>query len=804
MKNLEYELIFTTKNIGKLNGFYNEIITDDFENRRDKIRKIYLRKSIIIYKEILLENREMWVDFASNFKDLILFLDEYKFQINEFIYKNIKEFRERFKFVFTENIDKSYVVEIDFKSISNQDFKGILNNVYKLENRNKEKIVTSDPFMMEKFNYGYYKSKAQKIAIDYNLRLKEGSSLLVVLPTGTGKSLIYKAPILLEKGLNVLIVPTVSLALDQSQNINNELSIKTAVYHGKLKSKEKSIIKNNLIKGTIDLLIISPEALITNEFTSILLSLAEKNMINRVIFDEIHIMVSWGNFFRVEYQMVVLLWEKILRKSNFTLKTLLLTATIDDFEVELIKKLFAFKDELLQVRGDKFRDEFIYLVNKELNDNYRDMDLIEKIELLPKPTIVYLDALDHIDDIYNKLLKNGYTRICKFTSKTKHRDNIIREWKMDNIDIVIASSAFGMGVDKQNIRSIIHGFVPENLTRLYQEVGRGGRDGYTCVSYLTYNKIKDVTRAKNFTEKIISSKNALIRWKEMIANATKSEGVYYLNSKTIPPHLKYRSELNRSWNIHLLFKMHLAGVIRILSYNESNENYDVCIKILNNKYNDDLMSEILFEEKFKSFRNYYNSGLKTMQEYLDEKNCILELVRKTNKYYPIMHCLNCNYCRKKINSNFPQSEYVKIEINDDINNFTNYKLSKRVFESSGFYYKKKLNVDEMKKLLKLGFDCIILNEKFTKKYYKYGLNKKITFVDIAKYENYPKKYFLCFSNILIILDNESNFYYIKNDLMNINSNAKVVLVGEEEQYIYTKNRLLKNILNNYDPITRIR
>lgn len=195
-------------------------------------------------------------------------------------------------------------------------------------------------------------------------------------------------------------------------------------------------------------------------------------------------------------------FEKWKRKSDDFIRTFLLSATLSDDVVDTLFALFGSEGKNAQVRCDALRQEPRFYFHSAKSKKEQDDKTIEAIKLLPKPMVVYVLEPREAKDLQKKLRQVGYKNIPVFTGETKEadRDIVLTGWKNHDFDVVLATSAFGIGVDKPDVRTIIHACCPENLSRFYQEVGRGGRDRLPSLSLFIpyqsrYDSEGDVRRA---------------------------------------------------------------------------------------------------------------------------------------------------------------------------------------------------------------------------------------------------------------------------------------------------------------------
>ena len=468
------------------------------------------------------------------------------------------------------------------------------NEIDKLVLRRSENPTVGDGLIYAMTGWHTYQSEAQKIAVQACLNMPSGSTLLVTLPTGSGKSLCMILPAWQESqggtikgGTTLVIAPTVSLALDQEHQIQKrgffdeaiEDQFRPASLTSATDPTKLQAIRDGVKYGTIPLLITSPEKIINSEFYDICLEAAQKGTLNRLVIDEAHIIESWGAGFRTEFQFMATYRRRLLEASNNKLKTVLLSATVKEKTEDLLKILFGDVDNFSVIRANHLRPEISYWFDFCSQKDTKEKHIMEAIRYLPRPLIFYLTSPDDAKEWVQKLNKEGFLRVEAFTGKTDadERKRIIREWNNDLRDIMVATSAFGMGVDKGDVRTVLHATLPENLDRFYQEVGRGGRDGCSAIS-LICTTLEDKQAAVNMTITArIGANKAAKRWNKMQTTGHFKEGlgnVLWVDPNVPPSYLPdaEESQANLEWNEHTLLLLQRADLIQIETTRDEKSN----------------------------------------------------------------------------------------------------------------------------------------------------------------------------------------------------------------------------------------
>lgn len=318
----------------------------------------------------------------------------------------------------------------------------------------------------------------QKMAVDSALQNK---SLIVVFPTGGGKSITYQLPAFISgknsRALTVVISPLQSLMKDQVDNLEEKTLNMSGTINGLLDPIERSKVIERVLNGEISLLYISPESLRSKSIEKLLLS----RDIARFVIDEAHCFSTWGHDFRVDYlyvgKFIKMLQEQ--KGNNKKIPVSCFTATAKKDVVDDIEEYF---EKTLDLKMDKIisrsnRTNLRYKVINVTDDDIRYKETRRLIDQRECPTIIYASRTGGIDDLYTRLKVDGYS-VSKFHGQMDKDDKVIEQNKFmsGETQVMVATSAFGMGVDKSDIGMVIHFEISSSIENYIQEAGRAGRD----------------------------------------------------------------------------------------------------------------------------------------------------------------------------------------------------------------------------------------------------------------------------------------------------------------------------------------
>lgn len=436
-----------------------------------------------------------------------------------------------------------------------------------------------------------FKSIEQQLAVIGALKVPAGYTAMIAMSTGGGKSLVTQAvSYQFNESLTLIIVPTISLMLDQHRTalkiINPAGKNEIMYYYSGCNVDE---LVSAIDKKQVRMLFVSPEALIKNQkIQSSIFKANSQGYLRNLVIDEAHIIIEWGASFRVDFQCLDS-FRRLLASNNSLLRTFLLSATFSKKTVDNLKMFYSDDGRWIEIRLDALRKEPRFDVIKCRSYTEKHDRITELAGKLPRPMIIYVNSPDDAETLRCELDENGFRNTRVFTGRTgsSDRERIINEWVNDKFDLMIATCAFGVGVDKKDVRTVIHTYVPSGPDQYYQECGRGGRDGFPCLCVMLYTD-DDISAAMSMTQKVLTVEKLSGRWFSML-NSSKAN--IQLDSIVIDTSVKpnyndtdnFYVDVNNAditWNVYVILLLRRAGLLQITDVKYDNDRYIFSIELI--------------------------------------------------------------------------------------------------------------------------------------------------------------------------------------------------------------------------------
>lgn len=336
-----------------------------------------------------------------------------------------------------------------------------------------------------KFGYDTFRPMQEKI-ICHTI---DGGDSLVLMPTGGGKSLCFQISALAMDGMAVIVSPLISLMKDQVEVLKANGIAAEALNSSNDEGNNRDII-NRCLEGKVKLLYISPERLVSG-----MMHLLQKTNVSLFAIDEAHCISSWGHDFRPEYTQL-----RLLRELFPSVPIMALTATADKITKQDILKQLNIEDAQTFI-GSFDRPNLSLDVKRGYSAREKLRSIVELIRHHSGESgIIYCLARKTTEELAEKLKKEGIEAgVYHAGLPNSERNRVQDDFVADRMQVICATIAFGMGIDKSNVRFVVHYNLPKSIESFYQEIGRGGRDGLPCETVLYYN-LGDIITLRKFAD----------------------------------------------------------------------------------------------------------------------------------------------------------------------------------------------------------------------------------------------------------------------------------------------------------------
>ena len=364
-------------------------------------------------------------------------------------------------------------------------------------------FVDSNPELVLSSVFGYKNFRPLQEAVINSVLAKKDT--LVIMPTGGGKSLCYQIPALILKGITIVVSPLISLMSNQVASLEKH-GIHSVFLNSSLEWKEYLKAVDEIKKGFVKIIYVSPEGLATSRIRDLL---NEGNLeVSCITIDEAHCVSEWGHDFRPDY-MEIFSVRKLFPKA--TMIALTATAT-EQVKKDIIKNLGLKKPEIFTTSFDR-KNIFLEVQPKKSGES-QVIDFLKNHK--NESGIIYCTSRRQVDELFVSLKKKGYSVLNYHAGlpddmRGEHQQLFIE----DKVKIIVATVAFGMGIDKPNVRFVINFDLPKSIEEYYQEIGRAGRDGQPAWALLLYT-YADVHKIRYFFTDMADPTKAEMKLKSMV------------------------------------------------------------------------------------------------------------------------------------------------------------------------------------------------------------------------------------------------------------------------------------------------
>lgn len=442
--------------------------------------------------------------------------------------------------------------------------------------------VLADPFWTTALGHRRYMSLGQRQAARTLVLAPPGTTVLVCLPTGQGKTDVVFAPVLAaadELAVSVVVVPTVALALDMERRFRQAVSDMRQqgspsgryAYLGGMSDDLKSSMRDAIRGGQQRVVFAAPESVVQG-ISAALTVAATRGYLRYVVIDEAHLIEQWGTEFRPDFQTIATQrseWISVAPPGRQPV-TVTMSATMTNDQIRYLTHLMP-GSETAVVWASALRPEPSYFVRQFPTAEDREQAVLEAVGHLPRPLALYVTRRDDVHSWAAALRRAGMQRIGTISgmSTEAERRALIDGWRGgDGIqptryDVVVGTSAFGLGIDMPDVRSVVHACFPETADRFYQEVGRSGRDGRSSLSVLAVAPVDEPIALRLNRKKIIKADKGWRRWRRMLTNSEISPRLHRVDLDWFPFHLDDGHDQNRAWNVRILNLMARANLVRL-------------------------------------------------------------------------------------------------------------------------------------------------------------------------------------------------------------------------------------------------
>ena len=499
-----------------------------------------------------------------------------------------------------------------------------------------------------------------------------GKDTLGLMPTGGGKSLTFQVPALAQEGVCIVITPLIALMKDQVEHLRHKGIAAAAIYSGMSRDAIVTTLEN-CIFGGVKLLYISPERI-----SSDLFQIKLKHMkVSFITVDEAHCISQWGYDFRPSYLQIA-----VIRKLVPNVPILALTATATPNVIDDIQERLGFTEKNV-FRMSFERKNLVYVV-RQAED--KEAEMVHILQSIPKTAIVYCRSRKRTKEVAQLLMQYGISATWYHAGlEPAVKDQRQSEWQHDKVRVIVATNAFGMGIDKADVRVVIHMDCPSSLEAYFQEAGRAGRDGQKAYAVLLYNghdnrtlqkRVEDTFPPKEYVQQVYEH---LAYFYQIGVNSGEGCTFEFPIDKFCATFKHFPIRANAA-----LILLQRAGYIDY----EPNPDNNARVRFLlrrDDLYRLDSLSEKENDVVISLLRNY--GGLFTDYGYVDESYIAQEAGFDRNQTYMVL----INLSKKRIIDFIPRKSIPLISYKRDRVDGSDVILDKSVYEERKEQFQKSIN-----------------------------------------------------------------------------------------------------------------
>ena len=499
-----------------------------------------------------------------------------------------------------------------------------------------------------------------------------GKDTLGLMPTGGGKSLTFQVPALVQEGVCIVITPLIALMKDQVEHLRHKGIAAAAIYSGMSRDAIVTTLEN-CIFGGVKLLYISPERI-----SSDLFQIKLKHMkVSFITVDEAHCISQWGYDFRPSYLQIA-----VIRKLVPNIPILALTATATPDVIDDIQERLGFTEK--NVFRMSFERKNLAYVVRQAED--KEAEMVHILQSIPKTAIVYCRSRKRTKEVAQLLMQYGISATWYHAGlEPAVKDQRQSEWQHDKVRVIVATNAFGMGIDKADVRVVVHMDCPSSLEAYFQEAGRAGRDGQKAYAVLLYNghdnrtlqkRIEDTFPPKEYVQQVYEH---LAYFYQIGVNSGEGCTFEFPIDKFCATFKHFPIRANAA-----LILLQRAGYIDY----EPNPDNNARVRFLlrrDDLYRLDSLSEKENDVVISLLRNY--GGLFTDYGYVDESYIAQEAGLDRNQTYMVL----VNLSKKHIIDFIPRKSIPLISYKRDRVDGSDVILDKSVYEERKEQFQKSIN-----------------------------------------------------------------------------------------------------------------